>query len=162
MSRCCRFPSKYSTCGRSSSAFCRSGFITYFCSFLSASPAASPSFCPSLRCCLAGGHWGQIIILKLKWAVWTQNWGMNCLIELAAVAAFPEARTELFALSSSHPHLGAWLLSITLLFSALLRMTKVPCRQTPVKNISIHGFRPVKDEEQHFDTGSCLKGSISV
>lgn len=101
-------PSKYS-CGRSSSAFrCpRGGFTTYFCSFLSASRAASPSFCPSPRCCLAGGHWGQIIILKLKWAVWTQNWGMNCLIELAAVAAFPAARTELFALSSSHPHLGA-------------------------------------------------------
>lgn len=41
-------------------------------------------------------------------------------------------------------------------------MTKVPCRQTPVKNISIHGFRPVKDEEQRFDTESCLKGNISV
>lgn len=53
-------------------------------------------------------------------------------------------------------------LRITLLFCALLRMTKVPCRQTPVKNISIHGFRPVKDEELHFDTESRLKGSVSV
>lgn len=94
------------TCGRSSSAFWlhRSDFFYHFYFF---SPSASPSLCPSLRCCLASGHLGQIIILKLKWAVWTQNWGMNCLIELAAVAAFPAARTELFALSSSHPHLGA-------------------------------------------------------
>lgn len=37
-------------------------------------------------------------------------------------------------------------------------MTKVPRRQTPVKNTSIRGFRPVKDEELHFDTESTPKG----
>ena len=31
-----------------------------------------------------------------------------------------------------------------------------------LKNISIHGFRPVKDEELHFDTESRLKGGVSV
>lgn len=85
---------------------------------------------------------------------------MNCLIELAAVAAAaPAARTELLACL---PLILTSALRITLLFSALHRMTKVPRRQTPVKNISIHGFRPVKDEELHFDTESCLKGSVSV
>ncbi|KAI4792057.1 hypothetical protein KUCAC02_033633, partial [Chaenocephalus aceratus] len=44
-----------------------------------------------------------------------------------------------------------------------IRMTKqVPRRQTPVKNISIHGFRPVKDEGLHFDTESRLKGGVSM
>lgn len=46
----------------------------------------------------------RIIILKLKRVVWTQDWGMNCLTELAAAAASPAARTELlapFSLSSS-------------------------------------------------------------
>lgn len=108
--RCSQLTSKCCTCGRSPSAFsihCCDFFHHFHSPPPTASPAASPSLCPSLRCCLASGHLGQIIILKLKWAVWTQNWGMNCLIELAAVAAFPAARTELFALSSSHPHLGA-------------------------------------------------------
>lgn len=72
-----------------------------------ASLSVSPSLCPSLRCCLASGRSGRIIILKLKRAVWTQDWGMNCLVELAAVAAAPAARTELLALSPSHPHLSA-------------------------------------------------------
>lgn len=66
--------------------------------------SVSRSLCPSLKCCLAVGLSGRIIILKLKRAVWTQDWGMNCLVELAAVTA--AARTELSASSPSHPHLG--------------------------------------------------------
>lgn len=60
----------------------------------------------------------------------------------------------------SHPHLSCS--GLRCCFLHLLGMTKVPRRQTPVKNISIHGFRPVKDEEQHFDTESRLKGSVFV
>lgn len=60
----------------------------------------------------------------------------------------------------SHPHLSCS--GLRCCFLHLLGMTKVPRRQTPVKNISIHGFRPVKDEEQHFDTESRLKGSAFV
>lgn len=54
-------------------------------------PLPSSSRCPSLSCCLAGGRSGQIIILKLKRAVWTQDGGMNCL------AASLAAGTELLA-----------------------------------------------------------------
>lgn len=129
--------------------------------FLSFSFSVSPSLRPSPRCCLAGGRSGRIIILKLKRAVWTQDWGMNCHVELAACSSSGSSRSG----RSCWPRLPLILTSalrITLLFSALLRMTKVPCRQTPVKNISIHGFRPVKDEELHFDTESRLKGSVSV
>lgn len=42
------------------------------------------SLCPSLRCCLASGWSGRIIILELNRPVWTRDCGIDCLLELAA------------------------------------------------------------------------------
>lgn len=63
--------------------------------------------------------------------------------------------------SHPHPHLAGRSASLCCFPALLFGMTKVPRRQTPVKNISIHGFRPVKDEELHFDTERRPKGGAS-
>lgn len=58
----------------------------YFALPPSLPPSPLPPFSlhPSLRCCLASGWSGRIIILELNRPVWTQDCGIDCLLELAA------------------------------------------------------------------------------